>query len=234
MGGDHRLDEQAAGTGGGTGRGALASQVRHHRGTAAVAQRLGVVAGGGGPDRVLLADGVGARPHRDRSVRRRLLPLQVQQRRSCRLGLSCGSEALGVRDSDGIGRRLQRRWDLGGGEGIGCGIAGEGVATAGVLGGDQLGERGLASRRPAGRLRVLPGGDQGLEDQRGRVGIGAGAGLVREAAVTVLLGVQPGQGRGIATARPRGVERHEHHRPSSWCRWCRSWWQPLGSSLMSR
>ena len=52
-----------------------------------MAQRLGVVAGGGGPDRVLLADGVGARPHRDRPVRRRLLRLQVLDRPRRRVDL---------------------------------------------------------------------------------------------------------------------------------------------------
>ncbi len=106
----------------------------------------------------------------------------------------------------------KRGRDLGGGEGIGSGVAGEGVAAAGVLGGDQLGERGVATRRPAGRLRVLPGGEQGLDHQGGGIGVGAGARLVGEAAVTVLLGVQPGQRRGIAALRPRRVERHQHHR----------------------
>ena len=48
-----------------------------------MAKRGGVVAGGGRPDRVLLAHRIGARPHRDRPVTPRLLPLQVEDRPRC-------------------------------------------------------------------------------------------------------------------------------------------------------
>src|ERR1019366_2090461 len=101
--------------------------------------------------------------------------------------------------------------DLGGGEGIGGGVAGEDEAATAVLGGDQPGERRVSSRRPGGCVRVLAGGEQGLEDERGGVGIGPRAGLVGEATVGVLLGVQPGQGGAIPGVHPGGVQGHEHH-----------------------
>ena len=88
-------------------------------------------------------------------------------------------------------------------KGSGRGVAGEGVATAGVLGGDQLGERGVAARRPGGASGFCPAASRAWSTRAVEFGIGPGAGLVGEAAVTVLLGVQPGQGRGIAAARRR-------------------------------
>ena len=94
MGGDHRLDEQAAGAGGGAGRGGMGGEIGHDRWAGAVAQRVGVIAGGGRPDRVLRADAVGARPLRDRPVARRLLRLQVLDRLRC--GVHLRGSALPV------------------------------------------------------------------------------------------------------------------------------------------
>src|ERR1019366_10366634 len=96
--------------------------------------------------------------------------------------------------------------DLGGGEGVGSGVAGEGEAAVTVLGGDELGEGSVATRRPGGRVRVLAGGDQGLEDERGGIRIGAGPGLVGEAAVTTLLAVQPPQCAAVPAVHPGGVQ----------------------------
>src|ERR1019366_5079591 len=107
---------------------------------------------------------------------------------------------------------LKGERDLGGGEGVGSGVAGEGEAAVTVLGGDELGEGSVATRRPGGRVRVLAGGDQGLEDERGGIRIGAGPGLVGEAAVTTLLGVQPPQCAAVPAVHPGGVQGHEHHR----------------------
>ena len=93
-GGDHRLDEQPAAAGGGAGRGGVGGEIGHHRRAGAVAERVGVVAGGGGADRVLRADAGGARPHRDRPVTRRLLRLQIEQRPGRDLRLGRGRESV--------------------------------------------------------------------------------------------------------------------------------------------
>ena len=97
-GGGDRLEELTTGAGGGAGRGGVGGEIGHDRGAGAVAQRVGVVAGGGRPDRVLLADRVGARPHRDRPVTPRLLPLQVFDRPRCGIdlrGCAAGSDGEG-------------------------------------------------------------------------------------------------------------------------------------------
>ncbi len=124
----------------------------------------------------------------------------------------CRRETPGEDHLRRIGLHRQRRRDLSGGEGIGGGVAGEGEAAVAVLGGDELGERRVAAGCPSGSVRVLAGGEQRLEDERGGIGVGARAGLVGEAAARqVLLGVQPGERGTIPAVHPGGVQGHEHH-----------------------
>ena len=104
-------------------------------------------------------DGPRVRGRRRRGRRRRRRRVAVQSR----AGLVSSGRC---RRSAGSAARIERGRDLGGGEGVGSGVAGEGEAAVTVLGGDELGEGRVAARRPG---EVRPGSGRRRSGTGGRV-----------------------------------------------------------------
>ena len=212
-GGNHRLDQLAAraGVAHGAREPGAVRQVGHHRDPRRRRQRVGVVAVGRRADGEQLAVRVALR---DRPVRR-LLGLQVEKGAQDRLILPGRREPCAEGRADRVGLQQQRERDLAGGEGVGVGVAGVGVAPVRVLRRLQVGERSEPARRPPRRERVATRRHDRLHHQRRRVRVAAGAvgpRLILEAAISVLLGRQPGQRTRVTAVLPGCVHRHQHHR----------------------